>query len=271
MMLGTLLMGAIMLFITQHLQLVDGLSPLGAGLWMLPAVGANIVSFMASPILARRFRPAYLIGVGLAISVLGLLVMTQVGSDSGPATLATGFAIVFLGAGPLVTLGTGLVIGSAPREKAGSAAAVNETSGQLGFALGIAVLGSIGTIVYRDRLTIPDGVPAHAAEAARESLAGAAAAAGSLPEDAAAALLGPAREAFTGGLNTVAGLCAVLLAGVALLSARLLRHVPPSGEAAADGEPAAGAPAAGAPATGEPAPGEPIADRPAGGVAVPAA
>src|SRR5262249_44531303 len=75
MLFGTMLMGAIMLFITLHLQLVEGLSPLRTGVWMLPAVFANIVSFMVSPILARRFRPANLIGAGLAVSVTGLLLM----------------------------------------------------------------------------------------------------------------------------------------------------------------------------------------------------
>jgi DHA2 family multidrug resistance protein-like MFS transporter len=76
MMFGTLLMGAIMLFVTQDLQLVEGLSPFEAGLWMMPAVVANALSFIVSPILARRFRPAYVIGAGLAISVSGLIVLT---------------------------------------------------------------------------------------------------------------------------------------------------------------------------------------------------
>ena len=97
MMFGTLLMGAIMLFITQDLQLVEGLSPFDAGLWMLPAVVANALSFIVSPILARRFRPAYLIGAGLAISVSGLTGLTQADTTSGPTTVAAGFALIFLG------------------------------------------------------------------------------------------------------------------------------------------------------------------------------
>lgn len=228
---GTLLMGAIMMFITQYFELVKGLSPLRAGLWMLPAVAANTVSFMVSPMLGRRFRPAYVIGSGLVISVAGLLVMTQVESASSPAALATGFALMFLGAGPLVTLGTGLVIGSAPQEKAGSAAAINETSGQFGFALGIAALGSIGAAVYHGSLSLPSGVPAEAARAATESITGATGAAASLPAPLGQALLAPAREAFTSGLNVVAVVSAVLLAGVAILAVTLLKHVPPTGQA----------------------------------------
>jgi DHA2 family multidrug resistance protein-like MFS transporter len=231
---GTMLMGAIMLFITQHLQLVEGLSPLHAGLWMLPAVATSITSFLVSPLLARRIRPAYLIGAGLVISVFGLLVITRVDAVSGPRALATGFALINLGAGPLVTLATDLIVGSAPPEKAGSAASMNETSGEFGFALGIATLGSIGTAIYRTQVSgaIPSDVPTAAAGAARDTLAGATAAAANLPDPLASALLAPAREAFTSGMHAAATISAVLLAVVAVLVVALLRQVRPSGEPA---------------------------------------
>jgi MFS transporter, DHA2 family, multidrug resistance protein len=218
---GTMLTGAMMLFVTQDLQLVDGLSPLRSGLWLLPAVGANTVSFLVSPLLGRRFRPAYLIGIGLAVSVVGLLVLTQVDATAGPTMLAFGFAVIFLGAGPLITLGINLILASAPPERAGSAAALNETGGQFGFALGIAVLGSIGTAVYRHVVTVPG--PAH------DSITGAVTAAAGLPAQAADAVLTSARHAYTSGLHVVALISAILLAVVAVLAARLLRHVPPTG------------------------------------------
>ncbi|SHF56385.1 MFS transporter [Streptoalloteichus hindustanus] len=236
MMFGTLLTGAVMLFITQDLQLVEGLSPLAAGLWMMPAIGANTVSFVVSPILARWFRPAHLIGAGLAVSVSGLVVLTQTDTTSGPTTLATGFALIFLGSGPLVTLSIHLIMASAPPEKAGSAAALNETSGQFGFAFGLAALGSIGTAVYDSRFAPPAQVPAGAADAARGSLADAVVAARDLPPDLAEALLAPAREAFVSGLHLVSALSAAILAVVAVLIVRLLRAVPPTG-APSTGEP----------------------------------
>ncbi|MFG1777517.1 MFS transporter [Micromonospora sp. NPDC049048] len=229
MMSGTLLMGAIMLFITQDLQLVEGLTPFEAGLWMMPAVAANALSFLVSPVLARRFRPAYVIGSGLVISVVGLLVLTRTDTTSGPTTLATGFALIFLGAGPLVTLSIHLIMASAPPEKAGSAAGLNETSGQFGFAFGLAALGSIGATVYDSRFAPPSGVPVDAADAARESLADAVVAARDLPADLAGALLVPAREAYVDGLHLVAAISAALLAVVAVLIVRLLRDVPPTG------------------------------------------
>ncbi|GAA3926814.1 MFS transporter [Actinomadura viridis] len=222
---ATLLMGAIMMFLTQHLQLVQGLSPLHTGLWMLPSLFANMLSFQLSPLLARRIRPAVLIAAGLTVSVCGLLVLTRVGTGHAPATLITGWALIGLGAGPLVTLATELVVGSAPQAKAGSAAAMNETSGEFGYALGIAVLGSIGTALYRAEVEVPAGVP----DAARESLTGAAAVADDLPGPVREALLDSARAAFTTGLHTVALLSAVALAGMAVLIAVMLRHVPPIG------------------------------------------
>jgi DHA2 family multidrug resistance protein-like MFS transporter len=236
MLFGTMLMGAIMVFITQYLQLVQGLSPLRAGLWMLPAAAAATTSFLLAPLAARRVRPALLIGGGLVVSAVGLLAIALADATSGLAALVAGFAVINLGAGPQVTLGTNLVVGAAPPQKAGSAAAVNETSGEFGFALGIAALGSIGTAVYRARLAdaMPAGVPAEAAEASRETLAGAAVAAGALPAELGVALLDAAREAFTSGMHVVAAVSAVLLVGVAVLVATLLRHVRPIGEAGPD-------------------------------------
>jgi DHA2 family multidrug resistance protein-like MFS transporter len=238
---ATLLMGAIMMFLTQHLQLVQGLSPARAALWMLPALAANMLSFQISPLLARRIRPARLIAAGLAVSVCGLLVLTQVAADDGPVPLITGWALIGLGAGPLVTLATDLVIGSVPQERAGSAAAMNETSGEFGFALGIAILGSVGTALYRAQVEIPSAVGAASgtdAGTARESLAGAVSVAGHLPSPAGEALLESARTAFSSGLHAVAFASAVLLAGMAVLIAVRLRHVPPIGSGA-EQEPAA--------------------------------
>jgi DHA2 family multidrug resistance protein-like MFS transporter len=145
--------------------------------------------------------------------------------------VVSGFALINLGAGPLVTLGTDLVVGSAPVAKAGSAASMNETSGEFGFALGIAALGSIGTAVYRSQIAgaIPTGVPHAAAAAIRDTLAGATAAAANLPAPISAALLGPARAAYTSGMNVVALVCAALLLGVAVVAVTLLKDVRPSG------------------------------------------
>jgi DHA2 family multidrug resistance protein-like MFS transporter len=174
----------------------------------------------------------------MLVSVAGLLLIARADAASGLAAVVAGFAVSNLGAGPMVTLGTDFVVGSAPLEKAGSAAAMNETSGEFGFALGIAALGSLGTIVYRGRLGVPAGVPDGDA---RETLAGAAEVAGRLPGRTGAALLGAARDAFTGGMHVAAGVSAALLVAVAVLVAALLRDVRPD-EDAKDVKDAAGVP-----------------------------
>jgi DHA2 family multidrug resistance protein-like MFS transporter len=147
--------------------------------------------------------------------------------------MVIGFAITSLGSGPLVTLGTNLVVGSALPEKAGSAAALVETSNESGYALGVAILGSMGTAVYRIQIasTLPASVPPAAVDATGESLTGAAAAAQTLPNQIAVVLLNAAREAFTSGLHIIAALSALLLAGIAILVVTMLRHVRPVGEA----------------------------------------
>jgi DHA2 family multidrug resistance protein-like MFS transporter len=212
-MFGMTLIGANMLFIAQYLQLVAGLSPLKAGLWMLPGVGGSMLGLLASPILARRIRPAYLIGAGLMLAVAGFLALAQASAMSGLVTVIVGFGLMNLGCAPLVTLGTGLIVGSASPEKAGSAAAMGETCSEFGFALGIATLGSLGAAVYRGQ--IGTSTPA---------------------------------EAFTSGMHAAAIASAVVLLGVAILAVTMLRHVRPLGEAQSEPQPeniaAAHAPAA---------------------------
>jgi DHA2 family multidrug resistance protein-like MFS transporter len=126
-------------------------------------------------------------------------------------------------------------VGSAPPEKAGSASGISETSGEFGIALGVASMGSIGTAVYRSQLadSLGSGLPRDAVDAARESIAGAAAAAAQLPDGLGDDLLAAARDAFTDGLNLVAGLSAGLFLVLAVVAAVLFRHLPPHGHPAA--------------------------------------
>ena len=236
-MFGVTLTGANMLFISQYLQLVVGLSPLPAGLWMLPAVGASMLGFLISPLLARRVRPAALIGAGLAMAACGALLLlgVQVGGPLLP--VVAGWSLVNVGAAPLVSLATTLVVSAVPPARAGSAAAVSETSAELAFAFGIASLGSLGGAIYRLQVgrLLPAGLPAAATDASRESLAGALGAAGGLPDGLSAPLLAAARGAFVDSLHVVAVVSALILLGVGLLALRALRHIPPIGTPAQAG------------------------------------
>lgn len=228
----TMLSGTTMVFVTQYLQLVAGLSPLVAGLAMAPGMVAAIISFQLSPLFARRIRPAYLISVGLVVAAIGLLMQTQVSATSGVAMLIVGFAVTSLGGGPLVTLGVNLVVGSVRPEKAGSAAAIAQTSNEAGYALGVALLGSVGTAIYHTQIagTLSASIPSAVQAAARGSLEGAVGAARSLPERVAAELVNAARFAFTDEYHAIAIISAILFIGVAALVRVMLRRVRPIGE-----------------------------------------
>jgi DHA2 family multidrug resistance protein-like MFS transporter len=221
------------LFVPQYAQLVLGLSPLQAGLWTLGWPIAFVVGSMGTPLIAGRVRPAIVMGAGLAPAALGNLMLAQLQVGSGLAVLVVGTFVVGLGLAPMFTLANDLILGSAPPERAGAASAISETGAELAVAMGIAVLGSVGTAVYRAQLaaTQPVGLPPEAAAAARETLGGAAVAAEQLPDPLGAALLEAAQVAFVGGLQLTATISAVVAFGLALFALVVLRKVRGGAEA----------------------------------------
>jgi DHA2 family multidrug resistance protein-like MFS transporter len=212
--------------ISQFMQLVLGLSPLQAGLWALPGTIAGAAGPLLAPVLARRFRPAYVVAGGLVIAAAGAAVLTQVQADSGLAAVVIGHALLSFGIGPALTITVDMLIGAAPPARAGAASAISETSIELGNALGIALLGSVGIAIYRAALSdsVPAGVPLEAADAARDTIGGAVGVAPTLPPTLATQLLGTARAAFTDALQVTAGVSAAVVLALAVLAAALLRR-----------------------------------------------
>jgi len=152
--LGTFVAFGSFLFIAQYLQRVLGLSPLRAGLWMLPFFVGWISGSMLAPLIARRLRPAFALSAGLVLAAGGFGLLTRVDGGSALAVLVTGSLLVSLGLAPVFTLATDVIVGAAPPERAGAASAISETGSELGGALGIALLGSLATAVYgREALT----------------------------------------------------------------------------------------------------------------------
>jgi DHA2 family multidrug resistance protein-like MFS transporter len=205
---------------------VLGLSPFRAGLWTTPFGGAFIIGSMLTPLLARRMRPSFVIAGGLALSAVGFGALTQVSGASALAVLVTGFVIYALGIAPVTTLATDLIIGSAPPQRAGAASAISETGAELGGALGIAILGSIGASVYRGAMAgaVPTGIAPEAMAAARDTLGGASAVAARLPPELGAELLRAARAAFTQAMESTAMISAVLVLAMALVVVLVLRR-----------------------------------------------
>jgi len=159
--LATFVVFGCYVFIAQFLQLVLGLSPLEAGLWTLPWTGGFVVGSLLTPVIVRRFRPGSVIAAGLAISAVGFALLSQVDGARGLALLVCATVVFSLGLSPVFTLANDTVIGTAPPERAGAAAAISETCSELGGALGIAILGSIGAALYRGAMpdAVPPGIP----------------------------------------------------------------------------------------------------------------
>jgi DHA2 family multidrug resistance protein-like MFS transporter len=137
-------------------------------------------------------------------------------------------------------LTTELIVGSAPPERAGAASGISETAIELGGALGISILGSVGVAIYRGEVarSIPAAIPADAVAAARDTLGGATGVAAGLPDGLATTLLEVARNAFVHGMQVVAAISLVVAVAVAILAIVALRDVRPSdGQEAADIEP----------------------------------
>ena len=235
------------LFFAQFLQLVAGLSPWEAALWSLPSSLTVVLSSVCAPVVAGLVRPAYGVAGSLAVTGLGLAILTQA-NPSGDLTVVIAGSVVFaMGLGPVFILATDLIMGTAPPERAGAASAISETGAEFGGALGIALLGSIGTAVYRRAVidAVPAGVPRVAADAARDTLGGAVVAAQQLPGDSGAALLDAARDAFTQGLHIAALSGALIALAVAIAVAVRLRDVerPPEERAGDEDVSLAAAPA----------------------------
>jgi MFS transporter, DHA2 family, multidrug resistance protein len=150
----------------------------------------------------------------------GFLLLSTVPVESGRWVLLAGAGIYAAGLVVVMSIATELVIGTVPPEWAGASSALMETASEFGGALGIAILGSIATAVYRSRLD--DHLPG----AARETLGGAVTTAAHLPQPVAGQVLGAAREAFVDGMHTVAWTSAAIMLTAAIVALAFLRGRP---------------------------------------------
>ncbi|WP_432032417.1 MFS transporter [Streptomyces antibioticus] len=217
-MLTVLGMSGLVFFLSQYLQLVQGRRPLEAGLAELPAaVGAVVAGLLAGRV-ARRYSVRAVVSGGLAAIGLALAALTTVGQSTGYPVLGAALLAVGVGAGFSFTVTSDVILSSVPKEQAGAASAVSETAYELGAALGIAVLGSIVTGVYRG-FPSPAGTP----DGAHESLGGAVEAAARMPSAAAEDMLASARTAFVDGLTLASGVGAAVLLATAAAAWFMLR------------------------------------------------
>lgn len=225
MLLGALSMGAFVFLFAQYLQLIHELTPLQAGLWMLPFATASVVAAMSTPALGSRLGTPRTVSLGLTLSAVGFAALALVSAHSPLALMVAASMILAVGLAPLMVLVIDLVISSAPKEKSGSVSSMSETSSELGAALGIATLGTAVTAVYRQVMDgpLPSGVPPEAADTARDSLPSAMEAARNLPIETAEALMLQAREAFMTGITVIGYTGVALLLALAVATELFLR------------------------------------------------
>jgi MFS transporter, DHA2 family, multidrug resistance protein len=218
------------LFLAQHLQLLEGMSPSAAGVAMVPALAATVVAGLVVVPLVRKVRPGYVVAAGLGFSAAGYTMVAFGNYDAGPSLLLAALLVLALGVGTAETISNDLILGSAPPEKSGAAAAISETGYEVGSLLGTAVLGSILTASYQQNLRLPaelegllSGTSLHNA---RETLAGAVEAANLLPSSLSETVRDAAAAAFDSGVHVTAAIGLVLMATASVLAAVVLRNVP---------------------------------------------
>jgi EmrB/QacA subfamily drug resistance transporter len=191
---------------TQYLQLILGYGPSAAGVRVLPYAGAMIASALVSSQLVARSGTKAVVTVGMALFASGLAIAATVTTDTGYGRLAIALAFMGMGMGLAGAPATESIMSSLPPARANIGSAVNDTTRELGGALGVAIVGSIMSSLYATRLTdtLGDDVPA----AARESVGAAVQAGGDLHPDVADA----AREAFVYAMSRASLTVAVIAA-----------------------------------------------------------
>ena len=210
-------------FVAQHLQLIVGLSPMNAGFALVPGMLAMIVAGLLVVPIARRVSARIVVPVALAFSVVAYLLVPGAVGDGALPLLIGAFALLGIGIGAAETVSNELILASAPPAKAGAASAVSETAYEVGAVLGTSVLGGILTAAYRAGIVIPAGVPEAAADAARETLAGAMTVASTLDAATGDALRTAAAHAFDSGVSITAVIGAILVAIAAVIAATTLK------------------------------------------------
>ncbi|WP_370947440.1 MFS transporter [Amycolatopsis sp. cg5] len=224
------------IFSTQYLMEVLRMKPLEAALWTLAA--PVIVSFVApiAAIVAQKTRPAYIIAAGFAVAASGFLLITQVTTEHNIPLVITAIVLSGVGIAVVLSIVTDMVVATAPAERAGGVSALLQTAQELGGALGIAVLGSIGAGFFGPAMdkTIPAGLPEGTLEAARQTLGGAHDVALKLPQAQGDNLFRVAQEAFVTAMHPAAITAAVVVLSAAVAALIFLRHIKNTPEVSAE-------------------------------------
>jgi DHA2 family multidrug resistance protein-like MFS transporter len=208
-----------MFFVSQHLQLVLGLSPLAAGLVTLPGAVVSMIAGLAVVKAAKRFSAQTMLVTGLVFVAAGFFLIMVFRHDLTVVAVIVSFVVLELGVGMSQTVSNDTIVASVPAAKAGAASAVSETAYELGAVVGTATLGTIFSAFYRSNVEVPAGLTPEQAGAAGESIGGAVSVAAELPAETAARLLDSARSAFDSGIAPTALIAVGLTLAAAVIVA----------------------------------------------------
>ncbi|WP_079165751.1 MFS transporter [Streptomyces sp. NRRL S-31] len=214
---------ALLFFLTQWLQQVGEYSPVRAGLALMPLAGANALGAVTAPWAANRWGNRWALTGALSLFAVAYAAIAAVGDTGHYGVLLVPLLAAGYGAGIVMTLGADSIMGAAQPERSGEAAAIQETSFELGAGLGVAVLGTVLTAVYRTGLPPVPGLSQDQRARAEESFAAAEDVMTQLPSRTARAVLHSAQHAYDRGFTAVSVIAAAGLAATALLAATLLR------------------------------------------------
>ncbi|MFG2891771.1 MFS transporter [Streptomyces sp. NPDC048248] len=230
--LAMLALVGLQLIAVQYLQLVLGLSPLETGLRMLPLVFAAMAAGLTGSRMLQAVGPRAMVSLGFVLTAVAVLCLTAMNDQDRVWLLSLGFVLLGFGFQSTLFGAYESMLSEAPAEASGGAAAIGETSYQLGAGIGVALLGSVMNAAYAPGLSHVDGVPRGAAASASHSLGEAYKVAAGLGESAKHALREAARESFVRGLHVTLVASAVLLLVGAAIALRLPRRAADSAERA---------------------------------------
>ncbi len=211
-----------MFLMTQYWQFVHGYTPLGAGLRMIPYAMTMMVVAPMSARIVERAGTKRVVTTGLLIISTALLALSFLQTDTPYPVAISGFCLMAVGMGMTMAPATESVMGSLPREKAGVGSAVNDTTRQVGGALGVAVIGSVVSSIYASNVTSVAssfGVTGGALDAARASLGGALEVGTTVGDPG---FVAGVKDGFVDALSTGLRLSSLIILGAAFVAWRYL-------------------------------------------------
>lgn len=222
--LGLMALNGVEYLVPQFFQFVYVQSPLATSLLLLPGAAALVAGSQLTPRAASRWGSITTIITGLLVALVGYGLLIAGSYGTNVVWIATGFATIMFGIAPITVLGTAMVIGQVAPEKAGAAAALGQTSYELGLAAGIALTGSLSVAVYRSyidtHLTMP--LPPEAVVAAKDTAGGALGVAQSLQGSVSSEYIRIVTSAFSVSFRVavIASIVIVVSLGIFLLIRR---------------------------------------------------